>query len=484
MKKAILLILFLCIALSSSATTRSNFLIRNQMITLYSNHSVLDEHQYLSEKEQKEIENLCKKIEQDGSMEMTIVILDYTLESEIPDRYRKKINNSPDKGEKGEGLLLLILMEQRQWQFIRGHKAKKFFSNKHLSQIGERNLAPNFKKSDYYAGIRAACEEIYETTTNENAYEMANFAKILWLFIVLLIGPILSLLANSRPDGSNEIYTTKTYPSANGYTIVNIESPKVSWSVWSNAGWRRYLLRDIGMLPFVLVTYIKGDSLLLFALCTFAYLTYIALLWGYQGDSKIKDEPQGIRKYLRYTSLHHSSTATAYKIIVPWVGFPLHAFFKRKAKESLASIECPICGTSALLSNDVLCAETPAQRFESKKNIIRMVYAQCDNMHKLTVNLPEKKGKGYYYCPRCETFTAKPLSLQITQQPKRDKGGEEIVNLKCPFCGEEFSETRQLPPISAQPQKRNLFSGEYIAGGVHDGPNEDGGDSGDAGGSW
>ena len=124
------------------------------MITLYSNHSVLDEHQYLSEKEQKEIENLCKKIEQDGSMEMTIVILDYTLESEIPDRYRKKINNSPDKGEKGEGLLLLILMEQRQWQFIRGHKAKKFFSNKHLSQIGERNLAPNFKKSDYYAGIR------------------------------------------------------------------------------------------------------------------------------------------------------------------------------------------------------------------------------------------------------------------------------------------------------------------------------------------
>ncbi|MBP5458182.1 MAG: TPM domain-containing protein [Paludibacteraceae bacterium] len=375
--------------------------------TVDSTRFVLDDLHYLSEEERHEIDSICSKFRHEALMQLSIVILDQI--DDTPHQFALQLYNHWGIGKDNRGLLLLLLMEQRKWQFITGFGAEGTFPDGLLFQVGEKKLVPEFKEGNYYAGIRSSCEELYGIALNDEYLEthgyttnqeeeakereltMADYLLFFWLFSILCLGIFISNNAHKYAGEEGNIGRQRAFRSKDDKFILNIECQGNHWGIWSNAGCLRYLLRDVVMIIFVLIAYIQEDSPLFFGLSILAYLTYISLLWGIRGYKKANSTPNKIDRFLRFRSLYGSRSANIYKILAPWVGWPLFYLFKKKAEEAQDFIKCPICKKRVELSEDVRYrAVTPAQLFELEKEIVQKRAAYCTNGHKLSVNLPDK----------------------------------------------------------------------------------------------
>ncbi|MBO4807333.1 MAG: TPM domain-containing protein [Paludibacteraceae bacterium] len=459
MRKLILLIITTFIVLPSlwAKWEVSNLV---DPFTVDSTRYVLDDLHYLSEEERQEIDSICAKFRQEELAQLSIVILDRI--DDTPQEFALQLHNQWKTEDDNRKILLLLLMEQQKWQFISGLETGETFSEEILTQVGEKKLEPEFKKRNYYTCIRSTCNELYtiahnpeyleflgyRTTPKETKTTLAEYLFFFWLFVILLPGIFISINANRHAGEEGNVGKQKIFRSKEDKIILNIESQGNDWGVWSNAGCLRYLLKDVCMLLFTLIAFIEEESLLFFAASILAYLTYIALLWGYRGYKKANNAPKRIDQFLRFRSLYGSHAAKAYKYLVPWVGLPLYYLFKRKAEKAQDFIKCPICKKKVELSEDVRYrAVTPAQLFELEKNIIQKRCAYCPNGHKMTVNMPDKNFTTYHFCPTCETHTARLISEDFIKIPTGEEKGKIKLTYKCSFCDKTFQETKELPKL-------------------------------------
>jgi uncharacterized protein len=72
-------------------------------------------------------------------------------------------------GKKGKdnGLLLLLVMDQRRWEFETGYGLEGTLPDAILKRIGEDELVPNLKKKDYNAGFANVISAVTKKIKNE-----------------------------------------------------------------------------------------------------------------------------------------------------------------------------------------------------------------------------------------------------------------------------------------------------------------------------
>ena len=129
---------------------------------------VSDPNHYL---QSTEIENLNTKLielENSTTTEFAIVILP-SIGRAIPKEFAVELFNSWGIGKKGKdnGLLLLLVMDQRRWEFETGYGLEGTLPDAILKRIGEDDLVPNLKKKEYAVGFENVISAVSRKIKNE-----------------------------------------------------------------------------------------------------------------------------------------------------------------------------------------------------------------------------------------------------------------------------------------------------------------------------
>ncbi|MFN7181139.1 MAG: TPM domain-containing protein, partial [Planctomycetota bacterium] len=147
----------------------------------------------LTQKEKDEIENKLKEIERETTNEICILIIN-SLEGQNIEEFANKIFNNwgIGKKEKDNGVLIVVAMKERAIRIEVGYGLEKYLSDAVCGRIIRNIIVPNFRKNNYYNGIKESIEIIYKITKGENVNirEVPNipprFFRVYWYFFCIL----------------------------------------------------------------------------------------------------------------------------------------------------------------------------------------------------------------------------------------------------------------------------------------------------------
>jgi len=153
--------------------------------------------------ERQNIENYLEKIEKETTNEIAVVILK-SLEGRNLEEFSNELFNTwkIGKKEKNNGALILISMEERKIRIEVGYGLESYLTDATCGRIIRRVIAPEFKKGNYYKGIKKAVEVIDKLIKGEkvpyvekkNPPPPATFLFFWFIFLIFFAFGILGLL--------------------------------------------------------------------------------------------------------------------------------------------------------------------------------------------------------------------------------------------------------------------------------------------------
>lgn len=122
----------------------------------------------LTATQRNEIENYLRKIEKETTNEIAVVILK-SLNGRNLEEYANEIFNEWKIGKKGKdnGVLILISMAERKIRIEVGYGLEPYLTDATCGRIIRRVMAPEFRKGNFYKGIKKSIEVIDKITRGE-----------------------------------------------------------------------------------------------------------------------------------------------------------------------------------------------------------------------------------------------------------------------------------------------------------------------------
>lgn len=166
---------------------------------------VSDPLDFISETEERYLNQELYKLEQETTAEVAIVFLP-SIGNEIPKEFAVKLFNTwkIGKATTDNGLLILTVMDQRRTEFEVGYGLEPFLTDLICYRIGTQEIVPHFRNGNFGMGLMRAtdrvteiirhpesAQEIYDTTIPEQS--TVNVSKK-WIFPLLLCYAIISIL--------------------------------------------------------------------------------------------------------------------------------------------------------------------------------------------------------------------------------------------------------------------------------------------------
>jgi uncharacterized protein len=151
----------------------------------------------LSYEQKQEIEKKLIEIENKTTNEIAVLIIN-SLEGKSIEEYANEIFNSWGIGKKGKdnGVLILIALKEREIRIEVGYGLESYLPDSVCGRIIREVMAPNFRKNDFYTGIKEGIEKIYEILEGKNLeFEKKEsvppiFFLIFWYFMCILFGGV------------------------------------------------------------------------------------------------------------------------------------------------------------------------------------------------------------------------------------------------------------------------------------------------------
>lgn len=149
----------------------------------------------LSQTQKEKIEKRLIEIEKETTNEIVVLIIK-SLEGRNIEEYANLIFNTWKIGKKGKdnGVLIFIAFEDRQIRIEVGYGLESILTDSICGRIIRDVMAPQFRKNDYYNGIKEAIETIYKITKGEiveirgtENVPPVQF-RIFWYFLCILFG--------------------------------------------------------------------------------------------------------------------------------------------------------------------------------------------------------------------------------------------------------------------------------------------------------
>ncbi|MCM8785138.1 MAG: TPM domain-containing protein [Candidatus Omnitrophica bacterium] len=147
----------------------------------------------LSQNQKEEIEKNLREIEKQTGNEIVVLTIK-SLEGQNIEEFANEIFNSWGIGKKGKdnGVLIVVAMKERAIRIEVGYGLEKYLSDAVCGRIIRNIIVPNFRKNNYYNGIKESIEIIYKITKGENVNikEVPDipprFFRVYWYFFCIL----------------------------------------------------------------------------------------------------------------------------------------------------------------------------------------------------------------------------------------------------------------------------------------------------------
>ena len=137
------------------------------------------------------LEQRLKRYEDSTSNQIAILTVT-SLDGEVLEEYSLKVAEAWKLGQKDKdnGVLLLIAVDDHKMRIEVGHGLEGALTDAHSSRIIRNELTPNFRKSDYDAGLKAAVDAMIKSIGGEYSAD-GDGDEMSTNEILLLIGGIL-----------------------------------------------------------------------------------------------------------------------------------------------------------------------------------------------------------------------------------------------------------------------------------------------------
>lgn len=162
MNFAVRIILLFCIFFSLTAQAQINYKVETlpnpkDMGGGY----VSDPDDFLSANEVASINQICSTIEQNGTAQVAVVLVN-SIGDQNPKMFATALFNEWGIGQAGSdnGLLILSVMDQRRTEFETGYGMEAVLPDIYCYRIGMQVLVPYFREGQYGAGLIATLENI------------------------------------------------------------------------------------------------------------------------------------------------------------------------------------------------------------------------------------------------------------------------------------------------------------------------------------
>jgi len=153
------------------------------------------------------INELCKEIEQDTTVEIAVVTID-SLNGMSKEQYAVELFERAGIGKKDRdnGLLILIVKSEREYRVEVGYGLEHLITDSHKVDIGDGILVPNFKRGEFGKGVYEAVlamngliegrEEVLSQykMKNKQGTETCWVGFIIFIFTLMFILSIFTLL--------------------------------------------------------------------------------------------------------------------------------------------------------------------------------------------------------------------------------------------------------------------------------------------------
>ena len=153
------------------------------------------------------------KVYEDSTSNQIAILTTQSLEGEVLEEYSLKVAEAWKLGKenKDNGVLLLIAVDDHKMRIEVGHGLEGVLTDAHSNRIIRNEMTPNFRKSDYDAGVTAAVDAMIKSIGGEYAADDSDdwsTTDTLLLvgiisFFVLIIGYAFYREAKNPSSGSS-----------------------------------------------------------------------------------------------------------------------------------------------------------------------------------------------------------------------------------------------------------------------------------------
>lgn len=165
------IVLFCAIVLSTSLFC--------QEIPKYNGTLVNDFANIIPDEQEVLLRTLVKDYENKTSIQMCVVTIS-SLYGQNVDDYTNTLFRNWGIGQKGlnNGLLVLIAPNERKWRIEVGYGLEEWITDSYSKSVGELNFKPNFRKGDYYSGIKGALSNFMSTLGEQGWTQRQEFVAL------------------------------------------------------------------------------------------------------------------------------------------------------------------------------------------------------------------------------------------------------------------------------------------------------------------
>jgi uncharacterized protein len=135
------------------------------------------------------------KIYEDTTSNQVAILIVQSLEGEVLEQYSLKVAEKWKLGKKDKdnGVLLLIAVDDHKIRIEIGQGLEGVLTDAQSSRIIRNEIAPEFRRGDYDAGVRAGINGIVKAIAGEySACDADGFGELsLWAKLLIMLGAIL-----------------------------------------------------------------------------------------------------------------------------------------------------------------------------------------------------------------------------------------------------------------------------------------------------
>jgi uncharacterized protein len=438
--------------------------------------------QILSGDEINALNVLISSIENSTTIEIAVVVVQ-SIGDENSKDFVHKLFNYWGIGKKGKdnGLLLLVVMEPKRWEFETGYGLEGDLPDVTLFRIGEQEMVPFFRQGQYGLGILAGIKKVGEilsdpvvaeafknnnviTYENQHLVESSSDrSNILYLFFGIASGVII-IVALFRRNKSIKFFkktklaSVKPINSALFYLIL-FGFPAI---VALNYLTLNALFDANTIFPFILLTYLQILS-----------FTFIDRL---NSNRNLKN-PDPYQEYLSLKTSHKFIWASLIFFPLPFIPYFIwYRIYKKKLRDK------PRVSSSGIPM--VRLNETSDDSYLDQGQLLEENLKSIDYDVWVDSGLSERKIEGYKNifskyntCDSCH-YETKYLKSDVTIS-SATYSGTGLKTFSCKNCNHESQATYVIP-------RKTRSSSSSGSGGSSGGGSFGGGSSGGggAGGSW
>ncbi|MBO9699344.1 MAG: TPM domain-containing protein [Sporocytophaga sp.] len=430
----------------------------------------------LSSDDVNSINQLITDIENKTTAQIAVVVVQ-SIGDQVPKEFANRLFNYWGIGQKDKnnGLLLLIVMDPKRWEFETGYGLEGTLPDVILFRVGQQEMVPHFKEGDFGGGILAGLTKVSEILLkpeakqndlkNDAATDLSNFFYTFFGIISFII-TIRSFLARYRSKKKFKKEGNKVDIPMNSilYYFLLLSVPAL---LIINYSFSDFLFKSQNPLKFILILYLQ--SLLL------------ALASRINRNIRLK-KSDPCREYNALREDH--SSISRHILLFPFAFIPYYIWylFHRRALRLSPVLSATGMVMKRLREKADNAYLDEGQRLEEKFGSVDYdVWITEDKSQHIIKSYTNPSSK-YTICRSCNYHTLYTKNDIITAKSPKYGLAWGIETVVCKNCNDAYEE-EYTKPI----RKRGTFFGFSSGGsGGGSGGGFGGGSSGGggAGGSW